>query len=165
MKVTLCIFAIPARLSSTHRGHHDIVAAASTTIDLLAGAELQVLTHANANFTQPLAVASDRDRCIAETGIGFDEGFLDICRRNRFRIGEIEVVGGNFHRCTRLANGLEISALAKARTEVADYCCLYRIPLTNADTLTPFSLACVDAALAAGYRLFINIRQATGRAM
>lgn len=57
------------------------------------------------------------------------------------------------------------AALAKAREEVAEYCCLYRIPLTNADTLTPFSMACVDAALAAGYRLFVNIRHATGRAM
>jgi hypothetical protein len=55
------------------------------------------------------------------------------------------------------------AALAQARGEVADYCCLYRIPLTNADTLTPFSLTCVDAALAASHRLYKSIRQATGQ--
>lgn len=57
------------------------------------------------------------------------------------------------------------SALAKAREEVAAYCCLYRVPMGAADTLTPFSLSCVDAALAASYRLYKAIRQATGRSM
>jgi len=57
------------------------------------------------------------------------------------------------------------SALRKARAAVAEYCCLYRVQLHAADTLTPFSMSCVDAALAASHTLFKNICRATGRAM
>ncbi|HBB66683.1 MAG TPA: hypothetical protein DCZ93_05170 [Elusimicrobia bacterium] len=56
-------------------------------------------------------------------------------------------------------------ALTKARAEVADYCGMYRVQLREADTLTPFSMSCVDAALAASYRLFKNISRASGREM
>lgn len=57
------------------------------------------------------------------------------------------------------------SALAGARREVDHYCGLYRVPRSESDTLTPFSLSCVDAALAACYRLFKTVRKASGRAM
>ena len=57
------------------------------------------------------------------------------------------------------------TVLTKAREEVSGYCCLYRVPLDAGDTLTPFSLSCVDAALAASYRLFIDLRQAANRSM
>ena len=57
------------------------------------------------------------------------------------------------------------AAVARAREEIASYCCLYRVPLDPANTLTPFSLSCVDAALAASYRFFKNIRQAAGHSM
>ncbi len=57
------------------------------------------------------------------------------------------------------------AALASARMEVADYCCLYRIPLEETATLTPFSLSCVDAALAASYRLYKDIARASGRSL
>ncbi|HBA62137.1 MAG TPA: hypothetical protein DCZ92_15250 [Elusimicrobia bacterium] len=58
------------------------------------------------------------------------------------------------------------AALSKAREEVAAFCCLYRVPMGEAaETLTPFSLSCVDAALAASYRLFKAIRHLTGRSM
>lgn len=73
----------------------------------------------------------------------------------------------------RLAKGVEDAphdhsanaALACARKEVADYCCLYRIPMDETNTLTPFSLSTVDAALAACYRLYKDINRATGRAL
>jgi len=52
--------------------------------------------------------------------------------------------------------------LTKARAEVAEYCCLYRIPLKEEDTLTPFSLLQVDAVIAASYRLLSNVRRAMG---
>ena len=55
--------------------------------------------------------------------------------------------------------------LTKARAEVAEYCCLYRIPLKEEDTLTPFSLLHVDAVIAASYRLLSNVRKATGACM
>ena len=55
--------------------------------------------------------------------------------------------------------------LTKARAEVADYCCLYHIPLNEDDTLTPFSLLRVDAVIAATYRLLSNARKAMGTCM
>jgi len=57
------------------------------------------------------------------------------------------------------------AALAKAREEVAGYCALYRVQMREGDTLTPFSMSCVDAALAASYSLFRHISRASGRAM
>lgn len=53
--------------------------------------------------------------------------------------------------------------LAKAREEVAEYCCLYRVPLNEQETMSPYSLSCVDAALAASFRLFNNIYQPSGQ--
>lgn len=53
------------------------------------------------------------------------------------------------------------AVLASAREEVANYCRLYRVPLNEADTMPPFSLACVDAALAASYRLYREITGST----
>ncbi|HNW44119.1 MAG TPA: hypothetical protein PKI19_06420 [Elusimicrobiales bacterium] len=70
--------------------------------------------------------------------------------------GQVEAAGGDYSANT---------ALAGARREVAEYCCLYRVQMDPAETLTPFSLACVDAALAASRRLYKNVRQASGRAM
>lgn len=49
------------------------------------------------------------------------------------------------------------AALAAAREEVGRYCRLYRVPLNEEETMAPFSLACVDAALAASFRLFNKI--------
>ncbi|OGR71099.1 MAG: hypothetical protein A2179_06230 [Elusimicrobia bacterium GWC2_63_65] len=55
------------------------------------------------------------------------------------------------------------AALAKARAEISDYCGVYKVPLRGADTLTPFSMSCVDAALAAAYLLFKGVNRATRR--
>jgi len=57
------------------------------------------------------------------------------------------------------------AALAKAREEVAEYCLLYRIQVNAGDTLTPFSMSYVDAALAASYLLYKDLSKATGRAL
>ncbi|MCM2268239.1 MAG: hypothetical protein NDI60_10760 [Elusimicrobiales bacterium] len=57
------------------------------------------------------------------------------------------------------------AALRKARAEVADYCCVYRIQIKPSDTLTPFSMAWVDLALAAGFVLSRNINRLTGRSL
>jgi len=48
--------------------------------------------------------------------------------------------------------------LTKARENVADYCCLYRVPLRDDDTLTPFSLSRIDAVVGACFRLIARIR-------
>lgn len=52
-------------------------------------------------------------------------------------------------------------ALAAARGNVADYCCVYRVPVSKEDTLTPFSLSRVDAVAAACYRLLRRLRGIT----
>jgi hypothetical protein len=55
------------------------------------------------------------------------------------------------------------TALAKARGEISDYCGVYKVQLQEGDTLTPFSMSCVDAALAAAYLLFKGVNRATRR--
>ena len=55
------------------------------------------------------------------------------------------------------------SALAKARGNVAGYCAANCVPAGDEVPFTPAGLACVDAALAACFRLFQNIRKAMGR--
>lgn len=52
------------------------------------------------------------------------------------------------------------AALLKARASVGEYCCMYHVPLDSEDTLSPFSLSCVDAMIAACYRLLADIRRA-----
>jgi hypothetical protein len=49
------------------------------------------------------------------------------------------------------------TTLLKARTSVREYCCMYHVPLSESDTLSPFSLSCVDAMVAASNRLLSNI--------
>jgi len=57
------------------------------------------------------------------------------------------------------------AALAQARKGITNYCGLQGIPLGDSSPLSPFYLYCLDAALAAVYRLFKTIRQAQGRAL
>ena len=53
--------------------------------------------------------------------------------------------------------------LAEAREAVAAYCGLYHVPLTEAETLTPFSLSVIDAVVAASFRLLNITYQAASR--
>ena len=55
------------------------------------------------------------------------------------------------------------AALARAREEISDYCGVYKVQLREGDTLTPFSMSCVDAALGAAYLLFKGVNRATRR--
>src|SRR5487761_2355300 len=66
--------------------HHHLLAPAGAAIDFLAGAELEVLVHADPHFAEPRAVAGDRNRGVGETGIDLDEGVLDVRRRDGLRI-------------------------------------------------------------------------------
>jgi hypothetical protein len=50
-------------------------------------------------------------------------------------------------------------ALARARERVADYCCLYQVPMREDDTLTPFSLSRIDSVVGSCFRLMIRIRE------
>lgn len=49
------------------------------------------------------------------------------------------------------------SALACARRAVGEYCAAYRVSVSPEATLTPFSLHCVDAALAASYQFYRDL--------
>lgn len=49
------------------------------------------------------------------------------------------------------------SELARARRAVGEYCAAYRVSVSPEATLTPFSLHCVDAALAASYQFYRDI--------
>lgn len=57
------------------------------------------------------------------------------------------------------------AALAEARKGIISYCGLQGLPSGDDAPITPFYLYCLDAALAAVYRLFKNIRQSTGRSL
>src|SRR5207244_10398534 len=61
-------------LPAPHRRHQHLVAAAGAAVDLLAGAELQVLAQADPHFAEPLAVAGGRNRRRAQPRIDLDEG-------------------------------------------------------------------------------------------
>ena len=52
----------------------------------------------------------------------------------------------------------ENRVLARLRERVAEYCAVYRLPLSPADTLPPFSLSRIDAVTAACYRLLARLR-------
>src|SRR5256886_15569191 len=102
-------------LSAPYRRHCHLLAPAGAAIDLLAGAELEILVHADTYFAEPRLVASHGDRRTAQAGIGLDEGFLDLGRRNGLRSRQFEILFRNFHGRTRLADGLEIGPRAQSR--------------------------------------------------
>lgn len=54
-------------------------------------------------------------------------------------------------------------ALAGGRAAVGEYCAVYRIQLSGEATLTPFSMALVDSALAAALQLYKDVCRASGR--
>ena len=76
-------------LPAAHRRHHHLVAAAGAAVDFLAGAELQILAHADPHFAEPPAVAGHRDRGTAQARIDLDEGVLDLGGRDRLRLATI----------------------------------------------------------------------------
>ena len=51
------------------------------------------------------------------------------------------------------------AVLLKARQNVAEYCCVLRIPISDDDTLSPFMLSRVEALVAANERLIEQIRE------
>src|SRR4051812_35011016 len=61
-----------------HRWHQHLVAAAGAAVDLLAGAELQVLAQAYPHFREPATVTGHRNRRTAQARIDLDEGLLEI---------------------------------------------------------------------------------------
>src|SRR6185312_70435 len=91
-----------------------LIAAAGAAVDLITGAKLQILAEADAYFAQPLPVASHRDRRGRQARIRLDEGVLDVGRRNRFRLGQLQEFLRDLDRGPRFANGFEIGALTEA---------------------------------------------------
>lgn len=52
------------------------------------------------------------------------------------------------------------AVLARGREQVAEYCALYRLPLSAEDTLPPFSLSRIDAVVGACFRLLAAVNAA-----
>src|SRR2546430_17219495 len=95
--------------------HHQLVTAACAPIGLVTLAEAEFLRHADTHLLQPPAVARDRDAVTREAGIGFDERLLDLIRRDRERLRELDIGLGDLHLRTRLAHGIEIGARVQPR--------------------------------------------------
>src|SRR6516162_1579838 len=74
------------RSAAANRRHQHLVAPAGAAIDLVAGAELQILAHADAHFAQTRPVAGDGNRSVGKAWIDLDEGVFDSRRRNPLRI-------------------------------------------------------------------------------
>src|SRR3954465_14959231 len=75
-RATRCAASGARTSPPAQRRHDDFVAAAGAAGDFLAGAELQILVHADADLAQAALVADHRDGGIAQAGIGLDEGIL-----------------------------------------------------------------------------------------
>src|SRR5258708_27004422 len=56
-------------LAAAHRRHRHLIAPAGPAVELVAGAELQILAHADAHFAQPRAVAGYCDSSGGKTRI------------------------------------------------------------------------------------------------
>src|SRR6266403_4140425 len=102
-------------LPAPYRRHGHLLAPAGAAIDLLAGAELEVLVHADTHFAESRLVAGDGDRRTAKAGIGLDEGLLDLRGRNGLRRRQFEIFFRDLHGRARLAAGLEIGPRAQSR--------------------------------------------------
>src|ERR1700730_3617102 len=63
---------------ATHRRHHHLVTLAGAAVDFIAGAELEILAHADTHFAQPGPIAGDRNRRVREAAIDLDEGVFDL---------------------------------------------------------------------------------------
>src|SRR5258705_13902824 len=105
----LCVSSAP------YRRHRHLLAPAGAAIDLLAGAELEVLVHADTHFAESRLLAGHGDRRTAQAGIGLDEGLLDLRGRNGLRRRQFEIFFRDLHGRTRFADGLEIGPSAQSR--------------------------------------------------
>lgn len=102
---------------------------------------------------KPLSLAQEESRRALK-----DPGSLRLVAETCRRLGFDRLEA----RYLQAVNGLACErTLAKARENVADYCCLYRVPVNREDTLTPFSLSRVDAVAASCYRLLFRLRDIT----
>src|SRR3981081_2017059 len=93
--------------TTPQRRHHDLLAAAGAAVGFLAGAELQILAHADTDLGEPGPVAGHGDRGIAQARIDLDEGVLDLGGRHGLGLRQFQIFGRNLHRRARLADGLE----------------------------------------------------------
>src|SRR3954469_7486416 len=89
---------------AAQRRHHDLVAPAGAAGYFVAGAELQVLAHADPHLAQASLVADHGDAGFAQARIGLDERGFDIGGGDRLRLGQFEKITGDFYRGARLAD-------------------------------------------------------------
>ena len=100
---------------------------------------------------QPLSVVEEERKAAADRDKTADRLVTEAYKRLQFDTLETELKA---HAYDPKGEWL----LSRARENVAEYCCLYQVPLRDEDTLTPFSLARIDAVVGACYRLLARSR-------
>ena len=100
---------------------------------------------------QPLSVVAEERKPAADRDKTADRLVTEAYKRLQFDTMETELKA---HANDPKGDWL----LSRARENVAEYCCLYQVPLRDEDTLTPFSLARIDAVVGACYRLLARSR-------
>lgn len=103
---------------------------------------------------QPLCIAAEERRGALPRDPAADRLVTEAYRHMSFEALEKEAA--------RFRDDIsENRVLAKARERVADYCVVYRLPMSPEDTLPPFSLSRIDAVTGACYRLLARMRGAS----
>jgi hypothetical protein len=103
---------------------------------------------------QPLCIAAEERHGTLQRDPAADRLVAGAYKHMRF-----EALEGEAARF-RADPAAEDRVLARARERVADYCLVYRLPMSAEDTLPPFSLSSIDAVVAACYRLLARLRGA-----
>jgi hypothetical protein len=102
---------------------------------------------------QPLCIAAEERRGALPRDPAADRLVTEAYKRMFFEALENEAA--------RFKDDIsENRVLARARERVADYCVVYRLPMSLEDTLPPFSISRIDAVAGACYRLLARMRGA-----
>ena len=96
-------------------GIDHLVASAAAAIDFLAGAELEILAHADPHFAEPGPVAGTAIAASLRPGLTLMKASSISDGATVFGSDSSRNSGGNFHRGARLADGLEISPRRQPR--------------------------------------------------
>ncbi len=109
------------------------------------------LVRARLSALQPLSIVEEEKKKLRDRDQGADRLVTEAYRRLKFDALE--------RKLALIVNDHAINkTLTKARENVSEYCCLYRVPLREDDTLTPFSVSRIDAVAGACFRLMSRIR-------
>jgi len=101
---------------------------------------------------QPLSIEDEEGKAAADRDKAADALVSTAYKRMKFDALEKDLAGG--------VNACALDrVLLKARESMADYCCLYQVPLREDDTLTPFSVSRIESVAGSCFRLLRKIRE------